>query len=64
MKVADEIRQALFKLAEADYARFSQALLPGIEGVLGVRLPALRRLAARIVREGDWNSYLLEGPED
>lgn len=62
--MADEIRQALFKLAEADYARFSQALLPGIEGVLGVRLPALRRLAARIVREGDWHSYLLEGPED
>ncbi len=57
------IRQELLGLAEEKYASFSAALLPGVDGVLGVRLPALRRLAARIAKE-DWRAYLQEGPED
>ena len=59
----ETIRQTLISMAEADYARFSSALLPGVENILGVRLPKLRRLAAAIVKE-DWRAYLMEGPED
>ena len=61
--IEESIRQQLLTLAEADYARFSAALLPGVEGVLGVRLPALRRLAAAIVQE-DWHGYLQDAPDD
>lgn len=57
------IRQELLMLAEEEYASFSAALLPGVEGILGVRLPVLRRLAARIAKD-NWRSYLQEGPED
>lgn len=61
--MAEDIRQILLSMAEADYARFSQALLPGVDGVLGVRLPALRRLAAAIAKE-DWRDHLQRAPEE
>lgn len=44
----EQIRAALDDLAEEDYREFSARLLPANEQVLGVRLPALRRLAKRI----------------
>lgn len=43
-----DIRAALDALAEENYRKFSARLLPPGEHVLGVRLPALRRLAKRI----------------
>lgn len=57
----EEIRRTLEEMAEPDYARFARSLLPGVETVLGVRLPALRRLARRIARDGA-AAYLRETP--
>lgn len=50
----------LAALAEPKYREFSSSLLPGVDGILGVRLPALRKLAAQIVREEDWRAFLAE----
>ncbi|WP_343252416.1 DNA alkylation repair protein [Ligaoa zhengdingensis] len=55
----NEIAQRLRALAEPDYQRFASSLIPTIDPttLLGVRLPALRKIAAELVRE-DWQSYL------
>lgn len=45
MGILDEIREKLRAEAEEDYRAFSSRLLPGTDGILGVRLPKLRRLA-------------------
>lgn len=47
----------LQQLAEPDYRRFTAKLLPGIDSILGVRLPELRRLARQIAK-GDWRAWL------
>lgn len=39
------IKEQLSLLAEPAYRDFASSLLPGTENILGVRLPALRRLA-------------------
>ena len=47
-----QLHAALAGAAEAEYAAFSSKLLGGAQKpLLGVRLPALRRLAAQLVRE-------------
>lgn len=51
------IRKQLFNLAEPDYQQFSTRLLPGIDHILGVRVPILRKIAQKIAK-GDWRSYL------
>ena len=43
--MVEEIRKKLHELSEEDYKTFNQKLLPGVEHVLGVRLPAMRKLA-------------------
>lgn len=53
----DEIRELLLKMAEPKYREFSKKLLPGVDRVLGVRLPALRKLAQALVKR-DWEDYL------
>jgi 3-methyladenine DNA glycosylase AlkD len=53
----NNIREQLFELAEKDYKKFTSGLLPNNDNILGVRLPALRKMAKRIVK-GDWHSYL------
>lgn len=55
------IRQEIERLAENDYKKFSANLLPGIEHVLGVRLPQLRQIAKEVA-QGNWQQYLLEEP--
>jgi Predicted DNA alkylation repair enzyme len=45
------VRKELLALAEGEYQKFTQALNPGIANMLGVRLPALRKLADKIYKE-------------
>jgi 3-methyladenine DNA glycosylase AlkD len=61
MEMFLKIRHQLEQLAEQDYQQFSGSLLPGVEHVLGVRLPQLRKLAGRIAAE-DWQQYLAAQP--
>lgn len=62
MDIFMEIRQEIEQLAENDYKKFSASLLPGVDKVLGVRLPQLRKLASRIAA-GDWQRYLAAEPD-
>ncbi|AIQ34411.1 DNA alkylation repair protein [Paenibacillus sp. FSL R5-0345] len=57
------IKEQLVELADADYQKFSAALLPTIDNVIGVRLPELRKLAKTIAK-GDWRAYLEQAESD
>lgn len=57
------IKEQLVELADADYQKFSAALLPTIDNVIGVRLPMLRKLAKTIAK-GDWRVYLEHAESD
>lgn len=53
----EAIRNKILTLAETDYKKFQNALIPGEDRLLGVRLPKLRELAKEISK-GDWRGYL------
>ncbi len=52
-----DIKAELLRLAEQGNKPFTQSLNPGVPNVLGIRIPQLRKLAARIAK-GDWEAYL------
>lgn len=58
----EKIRAALLMQAEEKYRVFSSGLLPGVSGILGVRLPVLQRMADKLAA-GDWKTYL-DGASD
>ncbi len=45
-----QLQGVLLALAEPEYRDFQQALIPGVENLIGVRLPLLRRMAAQLAR--------------
>ncbi len=47
MKILEELKN----LAEPDYKKFNQRITPTNQTILGVRIPALRKLAKEIVRK-------------
>lgn len=51
------IAARLEALAEKEYQAFASNLLPGVDDILGVRLPLIRKLAREIARS-DWRAYL------
>lgn len=51
------IHEQLLALSEPEFQKFSSSLLPGTNNILGVRLPALRKLDKKIAK-GDWRAYL------
>lgn len=57
------IRDQLEELAEEKYRIFTSSLNPGKNNILGVRLPLLRKMAAKISK-GDWKAYLAEASEN
>lgn len=57
------IKQQLEELKESDYQAFSSRLLPGIENILGVRLPDLHKIAKKLAKE-DWQEYLDQASDD
>jgi 3-methyladenine DNA glycosylase AlkD len=58
-----QLREELFELIDLKYRDFQQGLLPGIEGILGVRMPELRKIGKRIVK-GDVQDYLRNSPNE
>lgn len=52
-----EIRKQLQLLAEKKYCKFSAALVPGEETMLGVRLPKLREMAKQLAKS-NWREQL------
>ena len=59
----EEFYAELYALAEPDYRDFNAGLLPGVANILGVRMPALRRIAKRIAA-GDWRAFLAAAREE
>lgn len=39
MSIIDEVREQILQEADEKYQKFSSALLPGVNNVVGVRLP-------------------------
>lgn len=54
----ERTRAELLRLAEEKYRKFSSALTPGGEHMLGVRLPKLREMAKKLAK-GNWKEELL-----
>ena len=59
IRMTEEIKKGLYALAETEYKEFNQKLLPGTENVIGIRLPALRKLAKEIAKK-EFREYLDE----
>lgn len=51
------IREQIFELADEEYQKFQSKLCPGIDNIIGVRIPLLRKLAKEIAK-GDWREYM------
>ncbi|MCR5704831.1 MAG: DNA alkylation repair protein [Eubacterium sp.] len=60
----DIIKEKLFELQDFDYRKFHAKLMPNIdrETIIGVRTPALRKLAKEIVNEDYISEFLSELP--
>lgn len=46
-----EIRKELENFAEPKYQKFAASLIPGIDNLIGVRIPIIRKIAKRIAKE-------------
>lgn len=57
------VRKELAALADESYREFHSSLLPGTEHILGVRVPQLRKLAKRLVKE-EGSGYLDRAVDD
>ena len=57
------IKDQLIFHSDESYKNFSSKLLPGINNILGVRLPTLRKIAKQISNQ-DWKSYLENAPDN
>lgn len=56
--MTQEIRTRLLLMADAQYGSFSKSLIPECKPLLGVRLPALRKMAQEFVKiKNGKNSY-------
>lgn len=57
------IKEELFRIKEVSYKKFSASLLPGVDNVLGVRLPFLRNIAKSVSRS-DFRTFFKENDDE
>lgn len=57
------VRKQILALADPDYQKFSAALLPNVNDILGVRLPLLRKMAKKIASD-DWRAYIADAQSE
>ncbi|MBN7773312.1 DNA alkylation repair protein [Clostridium aminobutyricum] len=55
----EEVRERLENQAEQSYKEFNDKIVPGVKNAIGVRLPALRKLAKEMAKE-DYKEYFDE----
>lgn len=53
------IRDTLISMSEPDYQKFTSGLLPGVDNILGIRLPKLRKYGKKV-----WKAYGLKYLEE
>lgn len=54
----EDLRQTLFELADPDYRAFHLKTCPHAEHLIGVRMPAQRKLAHKIIKDGNYWAFL------
>ena len=61
-----DIKEFLYLHTDEKYRAFTQKLITNIpaETIIGVRLPALKKLAKEIYKGSDWRAYLEETSDD
>ncbi len=59
----EKIKQEFLKNQDKKYKNFSTSLLPGIDNVIGVRLPVLRKLAKNIAKN-DYQIFLNQNDDE
>lgn len=57
------VRERIFDLADEEYRQFQSGLVPGVDNILGVRLPSLRKLARELAK-GNWPNYISTMQDD
>ncbi|MBR2683733.1 MAG: DNA alkylation repair protein [Atopobiaceae bacterium] len=62
--IVDEVREELFRLQDAAYREFQLGVMPTVDAstVIGVRTPALRKLAKQLGRRDDVDVFLSDLP--
>lgn len=58
------IRNKLFKLEDKKYKDFNSNLCPGIDNIIGIRVPILRKFAREIFNCCDWKKVFFEIGDD
>ena len=61
----NSIKQELQNLIDSEYAKFNQKLCPDTKKkMLGIRVPLLRKLAQKIVKEYNWQEFLKQADDN
>ena len=53
-----EIQKELINLSDEKYKKFHSGICPGIDNIIGVRIPVLRNYAKELYKNEDWKDYL------
>lgn len=56
----NEIREKLFELADEKYKQFHSGLCPGVDNIIGVRVPILRNYAKELLKENKLSKLINE----
>lgn len=56
----DEVKKLLEAQRDDSNRAFAMKIIPGADNILGLKTPAIRALAKRIIRECDWRLYLAQ----
>ncbi len=59
----NEIKKELLNVQDKKYKDFSSSLLPGVNNVIGVRIPFLRKMAKEILKS-DYKTFLKENDDE
>lgn len=54
----EEIKKRLLELSDEKYKKFQETLCPGIENIVGVRVPILRNYAKELFKEYNWKQII------
>lgn len=54
----EEIRKILFSKQDLKYREFHSGLCPGIDNIIGVRLPEVRKIAKDLLKSNNYISYI------
>lgn len=62
--MVEYIRKELMNMCDkGDYAKFTSALIPGCDNIMGIRQPVLKKYAKQLVKENDDFRKLLDEPD-